>query len=127
MSLSRTHITLFRLLFVVSLITVTYLATTPLDHPAVQDINDKMSHFLAFYVLALLLDFSFPRTVFSAHKIVPLFMYGIVMECVQYFIPYREFSIFDLLADAAGIIIYLASLPLLRRAFFLKRRWGGDG
>jgi hypothetical protein len=34
---------------------------------------------------------------------------------VQYFLPYRESSVFDLLADAVGESLYIASIPLLRR------------
>jgi VanZ family protein len=126
MSLSRTHIILFRLFLVVSVITVTYLATTRLDYPVVQDINDKLGHTLAFYFLALFLDFSFPHSKFNLYKITPLLLYGLLIEGVQYLLPSRSCEFIDFAADAAGVLIYVLSLPLLRRASFLKQRWGGD-
>ena len=102
---------------------ITYLAIARLDYPAMRSINDKVSHFLAFYVLALLADFSFPKKSFGLFKLVPLLTYGIGIEVIQYHLPFRMFSLFDLAADTLGLIIYRISLPILRSIPMLKRRW----
>ncbi len=127
MGLSRTNIITFRLALVTTLIVVIHLATTPQDYPVVNDINSNVNHFMAFCVLALLCDFSFPKNKFGIAKILPLFGYGILIECIQYFLPYREFSLLDLLVDAAGIAVYWFSMPVLRQIPLLQRRWDVEG
>ena len=81
-------------------------------------------HALAFFTLAGLLDFSYPAIPFGGLKWTTLIGYGLLIEVVQYLLPSRTFSLFDLLADALGIGIYLASRPALQRVPFLSWRWG---
>ncbi len=116
----------FRLLLGAALIVISYLAITPLTYPVVGEFNDKFNHLAAFYALALLADFSFPQRPFSAAKIVPLMGYGALIEIVQHFLPFRYLSLFDLMADAAGLGAYLLSLPLVRQLPGLKLRWQGQ-
>lgn len=100
-----------------------YLATTRLNIPIAANLNDKVSHILAFYVLALLIDFSFPRRRFDFSKAMTLLSYGLLIECVQYFLPYRTFSLFDLSADAVALLAYQFSLPALKCIPWLRWRW----
>ena len=86
-------------------------------------VNDKLGHVLAFAYLAFLLDFALPDSNFNLPKIIPLLGYGLIIEFVQYFLPYRTFSILDMLADGVGIMIYLLIIPLLKYVPFLKLRW----
>lgn len=111
----------FRGVFVFTLLVVSYLAFAP--QPAVGPplVSDKIQHAFAFYVLAGLLDFSWPQHPFGLRKFLGLLAYGLAIECVQYFLPYRESSVFDLLADAAGQLLYVASIPLLRRLPIAQR------
>jgi VanZ family protein len=123
MNLARTKILLFRIALAVTLVVITVLATTQIDYPAVSSLNDKFSHIAAFYVLALLVDFSTPDSRYTLSKAAPLLGYGLLIEVVQYFLPHRTFSLLDLAADAAGLALYGLSLPLLRRLPVLRRRW----
>jgi VanZ family protein len=123
MPLSRTNIIAFRLALVATLIVITHLATTQAEYRGVEDINDKVSHILAFYVLCFLEDFSFPRDRFNIFKVISLLGYGLLIEIIQYFLPYRTFSLLDFGADVIGIAIYWLSLPALRHIHILKDRW----
>lgn len=123
MGLSRTHIIAFRLALVAALIAITHLATTQAEYPGVEGINDKVSHLLAFYVLSCLEDFSFPRDRFSIYKVIALLGFGLLIEVIQYFLPYRTFSLLDFAADGIGIAIYWFSFPALRHIPIFKRRW----
>lgn len=107
----------------VALIAIMHLATTQLDYPIAENINDKASHVLAFYVLAFLVDFSFPEDSFGISKVLFLISYGLLIEIIQYFIPYRMFSFYDLAADCVGLVVYKISLPLLKRFPLLECRW----
>lgn len=130
MSLPRNLVVAFRLALVAALAVVTYLATTRLNYPVVQELNDKVSHVFAFYVLALLADFSFPKGRFGSSQVLALMGYGLLIEIVQYFLPYRTFSLYDWAADGIGLAIYWLSQPALRHVPVLRRRWpldAGDG
>lgn len=104
-----------RALLATALLVISYLAFTPLDTPVVAEINDKISHIFAFFVLAFLTDFSWPGSGWTPVKYIPLFGYGLFIEVIQALTPYRIFSTWDLLADALGLLIYALLLPLLMR------------
>ena len=123
MAMTKNIILLFRLSLFVALILCTYLTTTSTDYSLAHKISDKLSHALAFLGLSLLADFSFPVSKFSWQKICPLFFYGIMIECIQYFLPYRSFSLLDIFADTLGIVIYIMILPMLIYVPELKKRW----
>lgn len=121
---SRFSLLCFRLTLATLLLLILHLASTPLHYPVAGQLNDKLSHVLAFYVLAMFGDFSFPRVRFGLSKALPLMAYGLLIEVIQYFLPYRVFSIYDLGADALGVLAYVVSVPLLKQIPALRRRWG---
>ncbi len=123
MGLTKNSTIIFRLLFVFALVVITWLATIELTYPHVENINDKISHIAAFYILALLSDFSFPNDNFGLNKVSALLVYGLLLEMIQYFLPYRTFSLLDLMADGIGLAGYFFSLPLLKFVPFLRMRW----
>ena len=123
MKLSRTYITSFRVLLCFTLVIVTYLATTALEFTVVSSIYDKINHFIAFFVLALLLDFSFPNFNFNMFKIILLITYGFSLEMIQHFLPHRIFSLIDVLADIVGLAGYGLLIPLIKNIPILDRRW----
>ncbi|MDH4162927.1 MAG: VanZ family protein [Nitrospirota bacterium] len=91
--------------------------------PVAKDINDKINHLAAFYTLALLVDFSWPKKDFLGLKAISLLGYGLAIEIAQYFLPQRNFSLLDLGADAVGLLLYLLSAPLLRNIPLLSMRF----
>jgi len=113
----------FRLALTLALVVITLLSMAPLDSLPPVSVNDKLAHALAFYGLALLTDFSFRSRGLDLNKALPLLGYGLLIEIVQYFIPYRDFSLLDLGADLLGLVAYAASIPLLRRTPILAGRW----
>ena len=121
--MSRTHIIAFRVVLTVALLAITHLAFTPQQYPVLKDISDKANHIFAFYVLALLVDFSFPKDRLGFSKVFALLSYGLLIEVIQYFLPNRTSSLLDLLADGVGIASYRFSLPVLRHVPLFRRRW----
>ncbi len=117
MNVSRSRIIVCRIGLVAALAGITILATTPLSYPVVSGVNDKFNHVLAFFVLALLADFSFPEKEFAAAMMLSLLGYGLAIEITQYFLPHRMFSLLDLAADAAGIGLYKIFRPLLKKVW----------
>jgi len=97
--MKRYKITLYILIII-----ITYLSLTPLPLPQPDIDNwDKINHTVAFAALTYFAHKSY-RTAFI--KIfLPLLAYGLLIECIQYFIPNRFFSLADIAADVLGIII----------------------
>ncbi len=115
-------IILFRVALVVAVLVILYLTTTPVQYEVGQNINDKVSHALAFLSLSFLADYSFPRSHFSIRKIVPVLAYGVLIEYIQYFLPYREFSLLDMVGNTVGLLIYILFIPLFQRVPLLRQR-----
>jgi VanZ family protein len=119
---------IFRSLLAVSIIAISYLATTSRSIPVVREVNDKIEHAFAFFTLALLVDFSWPQSSFGPRKALSLLGYGLAIEITQYFLPYRSCSLFDLGADAVGLSLYWLAIPVLKNIRPLGLRWkDGNG
>lgn len=114
----------FRITLTLALLAITFLATTPLDYSVVpSDFGDKVEHLAAFLMLAFLTDFAFPRSPWNSKKFLLLLGYGLLLEVLQGLIPFRYFSVWDLAADALGLLIYPLILPLLQKLPWLASRW----
>ncbi len=123
MKLSRTTIHTFRFLLFITLIVVTFLATTSLEFTVVPSTYDKFNHFVAFFVLALLMDFSFPGSGFNMIKVIFLISYGFSLEIIQHFLPHRMFYLFDIVADIFGLAAYGMFIPVFKNIPLLNHRW----
>ena len=113
-----------RIILVVTIAFISWQATIQngIEAPPVEN-GDKILHFLAFGTLALLVDYAFPRNRFGAAKIISLILYGLAIEVVQSYLPYRSASAADLLADLFGIGTYACFIPLLKRLHLYRRYW----
>jgi len=114
---------LARVALAVALGLFTWLATAQMASPETLEVNDKLAHAAAFYCLAILVDFGFPKEGFSARKVVLLLCYGLLLELIQRLLPYREFSFLDWLADGVGVMLYPLTVPLLKNVPMLRLRW----
>lgn len=120
-TIARDRTLVFRVLLVVALLAISFLATTRFTIPVTQEMNDKLNHALAFFMLALLVDLSFPAWTFRS-KVLVLIAYGLSIEIMQAYLPYRSCSLFDLGADAVGLALYGICQPALRYVPFLGKR-----
>lgn len=121
--MNKILLNLYRWALVVVVLVISYLAVTPLAYPDAVAGPDKLLHAIAFLVVMLLVDFSWPDASVVTVKIASVFAYGVLIEIVQHFLPYRDFSIADMLADAMGIGLYFFMVPLLRKLPLLRLRW----
>lgn len=95
---------LSKISFFICLCAIEYLATTSLEIKPLQNNWDKANHFIAFFTLYLTLSFGYPNLKIFKKSIL-LVLFGLQIEIVQYFIPNRQFSLLDMLADCIGIVI----------------------
>ncbi len=85
------------------------------DLPAI-NLWDKGWHAMTFAALMLLAWLGY-RDRHSPLQLASLLLaYGVGIECIQFFIPSRSFSILDMLADSTGIFpVCVAVMKLGRR------------
>lgn len=90
-----------------------------IDAPEALDygLGDKMMHLLTFFMLGLLSESAYPRSPPLWRLASALLAYGLLIECLQYLLPWREFSMLDWAADGAGLLLWLLiGWPLRRSA-----------
>jgi len=78
--------------------------------------NDKAIHCFSYFLLMMVTDFSFKPSKHLLVKAVLILMYSTLIEYAQGFIPGRDTSVGDILANASGVFIFLVCVPVLVRA-----------
>ena len=106
---------LYRIALLICVLAISYLAFAPLEQPPGPQ-SDKLNHLLAFAVLAWLADRSFPGSRLAPYRWSLLLGYGLMIELIQGFLPFRELSVLDFAANLAGILTYDVALLIRRRA-----------
>lgn len=104
------HRVFWRICLAISVIAILFLATTSQDYPIPSAPSDKVNHLIAFLELTLLVRLSWPGLPLGIVALSAL-GFGLVIELLQAPLPYRDFSLWDLLADSAGIALGLVPWP----------------
>ncbi len=104
---------LFRVGLLILLFIISYIAFTPMENTTLDTGFDKINHLIAFFVLSLFCQFSFPQKTVLYTTFLPLLSYAFFIEIVQYYLPYRTFSLLDVVADVFAVIAYLILSKLL--------------
>ncbi len=95
---------IFQIMLYICVVAIEYLATTTQEIKPLEHSWDKANHFIAFMTLYILLSLAYKNLTLTV-KILLLLAFGVQIEIVQAFIPGRDFSGFDVVADSIGITI----------------------
>ena len=105
-------------MFFISIILIFYLSLIPASElnffNTLSFIGDKISHAIVFFYISLLgmfCNFKIKHYIFMF----VVFSFGLTIEIVHYFHPYRYFEWTDLLANFFGIIFSRAAYYLLQK------------
>ncbi|MEX0941879.1 MAG: VanZ family protein [Pseudomonadales bacterium] len=103
---------------------VTILALAPEELAGTPLLWDKANHFMAFFVLFFLLDYSIetgPNPVEPANlaKFGILMLYAVGIECMQWYLGYRTFELPDIAAGFVGLAVYSILIPVTTRTRIL--------
>jgi VanZ family protein len=98
--------TSIRFLVVALMLAGMWVATQALNVSSDYEPNDKLMHFVVFFGFSVLVDLSSARKPFWLWKGLPLLVYGMIIEIMQYFSLERSFSLFDWYADFIGVFLY---------------------
>ncbi|HHH51134.1 MAG TPA: VanZ family protein [Campylobacterales bacterium] len=105
----------YKVLFFITAFVVFVLAIVPDDQIKLTvDNADKIKHFTAFFVLSFLLNRASSTIVHRLRNMGALLLFGISIEIVQLFLPARESSIEDVIADSVGILVFQLLLSIFR-------------
>ena len=110
----------FLIYFFISLVAIEFLATTTTVHiELVESMWDKSNHFIAFFVLYILLSLGYQNLTLYL-KVVFLFTFGLQIEIVQELSGRSPFSTLDMLADSIGILVGILTIYFFKQTKFYK-------
>ncbi len=90
--------------YVIYVFIITYLSLTPIEHKISESVWDKASHFTAYLLLAMFVKKVHIRFSYLT-CVITCFSYSFIIECIQHFIPDRQFDVLDMLANLLGAIL----------------------
>lgn len=94
------------------LVIYTYLGVTPNPEAVVGDFNDLVMHFVGYFIAAF--SISAARQHWPLwQKALFLVSFSIAIEIAQHFNPPRTFSLLDIGANSAGVLLGLALVKLI--------------
>ena len=93
-----------KLLFWIYVVIILYFAFIPHSSSSILYM-DKVKHCLAFIIFAFLIQKSYK--VNNLFTMLYVMLFGVFIEFVQIFIPYRSADVFDVLADITGGLIVI--------------------
>ena len=108
-------IRIYRLVFLLLVLFISYAAVTPVEGGASVPYIDKLLHFVAFLILTFFMDLSIKKPLLlSKAALIFLILYACLIEIVQYFLSYRSAEVFDFISDLLGILVYLYFAPKIK-------------
>ncbi len=110
------HRTLAIGVFILALVVVAVLLLTPAAALPKTDIWDKLEHAAAFAGLTALGFLAFPERKCAWWLALGLVAFGSVCETLQMFVPGRDASLEDAIANLTGVLIVSGSWRLAHRA-----------
>lgn len=96
-----------RLLLLAAIILLVVGSLTPAQHVPAVTVQDKVLHFVAYAVVAILAMLSIRSPRHRMIGLAALVLLGIALELAQVFVPGRSFDLWDLAANGGGVLIGL--------------------
>lgn len=92
-----------RLILLISVVFISVLSVQEIEVQSSVNLSDKLLHFFCFLYLIII---SWLSRIISKELwlYVIVLAYGILIEIVQMYIPYRSFEFLDIFADFVGIL-----------------------
>ena len=106
----------FKIILVISVPIITILSIHEVNLESSTNFLDKALHFLCFTYLTLITWLSRFLSK-DLHVYVIVLAYGILIEIVQRFLPYRSFEYLDIFADFVGIIAGLMIIKIFKNLY----------
>ena len=113
----------YRLLLIIALVASLFATLSALSGAVdVSRLNDKLGHAIMFFVLAFL-SYHALKENYGIKTLIALSLFGLFIEIIQYYLPWRSFSWLDWLADNIGLLFY-ELIHQLKRVLLAKFKKG---
>lgn len=116
------HHGLFRTLFGLLSCVVAFGCLLPTAELPVFEASDKVQHFAAFMALGAIGAVAFPGRRSMVWLAIALFAFGCLLEGLQFFVPSRQATLGDVIANSLGIAVGLASGALALKLVLARVR-----
>ena len=93
---------------------IVYLSLKPASHQNLVEVNDKVGHFLAYFVLFIYTHIFFPKWKIGGAALFS-FLLSCSLELLQHFSPGRTVSIWDVVANGTGVLMGIAFYLLFKK------------
>lgn len=101
--------------FTIYTIALTTVSLLPAESLSAASVNDKIAHFICYALFALLAG-AFALSARSYLGLcIGLALYGLALEGAQSFVPGRDSSLLDALANSAGVALGFITVRLYNR------------
>ena len=102
-----------RLILLISVVFISVLSVQEIEVQSSVNLSDKLLHFFCFLYLIII---SWLSRIISKELwlYVIVLAYGILIEIIQIFIPYRSFEFLDIFSDFLGILVGSFFINLLK-------------
>jgi len=117
-----------KVVFYTAVIAGCVIAFSPAEAGLQPALNDKFLHTTGFMIMAFFSHIAHPY-IKKRYLIIGLVVLGLVIEVVQAYLPYRDFSLWDWCADILGVVLYFQLFSMaLNRLFFnvTKHKYAPD-
>ena len=101
-------------------VATTFLSVVPPGGSVDLLISDKLVHLIGYCLLFVSCEIAYPKRNIWA-KLLFVLSFSILIEIIQYFLPYREFSLLDIVANLVGVGLgglLLVTYKRIRPLFF---------
>ena len=127
----RYYLPISKAALAITLITITIMSLLPIDDDGGIKLTfwnfpvaaDKVAHFLAFLVIAGLIDGFCYQEGFTLKKAALATAFGFWIELLQSLTDYRHPSFWDMVANCSGILAYWLFIPLFKITPLIRVRW----
>jgi len=94
-----------KVVFYTAVVAGCVIAFSPAEAGLQPQLNDKFLHIVGFFVMAVMSHLAHPKS--NQYVLgLGLMLFGLAIELVQAYLPYRTFSLWDWCADISGIAAY---------------------
>lgn len=86
---------------------ITLLSTLPLPETKTPENSDKIAHLIVYFLTSLIFYYTFRFRIRWTVLFAVIFsiFFGVLMEFTQNLLPYREFSIYDIIGNTSGAVM----------------------
>ena len=103
--------------YVLYVLLIAYFSLIPKEHEILKGIGDKWVHFVTYLILFIIAKRVHAKSNYLTCAIA-CFMYSLIIECIQYFVPNRYFEGLDLVANCLGVFLGIVIYRLLIEKYF---------